>query len=252
MEIRDKTDVACLGTGYSTIVALHGIQGTRASWLPLVEALSSEVRWVLPNLRGRGNAPRGATLADYSLEAFASDTISIIERHVTTPDYVLAGWSMGVSVALATVALLKAMDAPLPKALVFMSGSPVLRQTSWFQAADGAALVEEIALRQQRLGLREAADHEAVSLTWQAIRHSDQTPLLPLVRQPSLIMQGGNDPDVPASHARLLAQGLPQARLHILPEAGHSILTQNTAQVAQHLQAFLSQLPALKEIHENQ
>jgi pimeloyl-ACP methyl ester carboxylesterase len=251
MEVHDKTDVACLGTAYSTIVALHGIQGTRASWQPLADALSGEVRWVRPNLQGRGSAWRGATAADYSLDAYASETIGVIEQHVGTPNYVLAGWSMGVSVAIATVARLQEMGAPLPRALLLMSGSPVLRQTSWFHAVDDAALLQEIALRQQRLGLREAADHDAVSLTWQAIRDSDQRTLLPLLQQPTLIVHGANDQDVPASHARMLEQGLPKARLHIIPGAGHSILTQNTACVAQLLQAFLSELPPLKDIHEN-
>jgi pimeloyl-ACP methyl ester carboxylesterase len=254
MKIQDKTDVACLGAASNTtntIVALHGIQGTRASWQPLAHALSGEVRWVLPNLQGRGNARRGATTDDYSLDAFASETIAVIEQHALTQNYVLAGWSMGVSVAIATVARLQEMGAPLPRALVFMSGSPVLRQTSWFIALDDAALLQEIALRQQRLSLREAADHDAVSMTWQAIRNSDQRPLLPLLQQPTLIVHGADDHDVPASHARLLEQGLPQARLHVIPGAGHSILTQNTASVAQRLQAFLSELPALKDIHEN-
>jgi len=244
MRTQDKADVACMGTGSRTIVALHGIQGTRASWSGLADALSGEVRWVLPNLRGRGSAARGDAIADYSLDAFAAETVGIIERHVRTPDYVLAGWSMGVSVALATVALLRERGAPTPQALAFMSGSPVLQQTSWFHAMDDAALLGEIAGRQQRLGLRDAADHDAVAFTWQAIRHSDQRALLPLLPQPTLIVHGSNDEDVPVSHARMLQQGLPHARLHVIPDAGHSILTQNTARVAQQLRAFLSELPA--------
>ncbi|MGC4441756.1 hypothetical protein ABXW85_23125, partial [Streptococcus suis] len=66
---------------------------------------------------------------DYSLEAFAAEIAKVITCYVTTPRYVLAGWSMGVSVTLATMDLLRKQGAPLPQALILMSGSPVLQET---------------------------------------------------------------------------------------------------------------------------
>jgi pimeloyl-ACP methyl ester carboxylesterase len=237
--IKCNPDVACIGTGSTTIVALHGIQGTRASWLPLANVLSTEARWILPNLQGRGEAWRGLTTDDYSLEAFAQEAMRAIDQNVGTGEYVLAGWSMGVSVILAILARLQETGSPMPQAIILMSGSPVLQQTSWFQR-DQAGLLEEITLREQRLSLREAADHDAVALTWQAIRHSDQRSLLPSIIQPTLVLHGSEDQDAPLSHAEMLVKQLPQARLYVIEGAGHSILTQNTDRVAEQLRAFLS------------
>jgi len=243
-------DVVCRGGGGITIVALHGIQGTRASWQPLTEALGEQVRWVLPNMRGRAAAFRGQGSADYSLEEFAADIARVIACYVTTPRYVLAGWSMGVSVTLATMALLKEQGVPLPQALILMSGSPVLQQTSWFHADGHEALLQEIATREQRLGLRDAADRDAVAWTWHSISQTDQRALLPTMDLPVLIVHGSADEDSPYAHARMLADGLPQARLYTIDQAMHSILTQNTAQVAEAMRAFISDIPTLRSSHE--
>ncbi|MNR79325.1 Non-heme chloroperoxidase [compost metagenome] len=243
-------DVVCRGGGGITIVALHGIQGTRASWQPLTEALGEQVRWVLPNMRGRAKAARGHGSADYSLDEFAADIAKVIACYVTTPRYVLAGWSMGVSVTLATLDLLQKQGAPLPQALILMSGSPVLQQTSWFHATQHDALLQEITAREQRLGLRDAADRDAVAWTWQSISRSDQRGLLPAIDIPTLIIHGSADEDSPYAHAQLLADALPQARLCTIEQALHSILTQNTERVADEMRAFLSDIPTLRSSHE--
>lgn len=240
MHQTETADVVCSGMGPHTIVAIHGIQGTRASWQPLAQTMQNEARWILPNLRGRAAAPRGNGSEDYTLEKFAGDIADVIERHAQATPYVLAGWSMGVSVALATIGELQQRGLPLPQAMVLMSGSPVLRQTSWFRAAGHAALLKKIAEREQRLGLRDAADRDAVAWTWQAIGGTDQRPLLSSIDIPTLIVHGSADEDSPWPHAQLLAQGLPRATLRTIEGGMHSILTQNTARVAEEMRAFLS------------
>lgn len=252
MQQIDDMDVICRGDAGTTIVAVHGIQGTRASWQPLTETLHDEVRWVLPNLRGRANAFRGNSSADYTLEQFACEIGEVIARHVHTPQFVLAGWSMGVSVALATMALLQRDGAQLPQALILMSGSPVLQQTRWFHETEHDALLEEIAAREVRLGLRDAADRDAVAWTWQSIGPTDQRALLPTIDIPTLIVHGRADEDSPWTHAQLLKRGLPQARLSTIDDAMHSILTQNTARVAEEMRSFLSDIPTLRSSHEKQ
>lgn len=245
MSENEKLDVICRGSAELTIVAVHGIQGTRASWQPVADALGDEVRWVLPNLRGRAAAYRGAGSADYTLEKFADDIVAVIAQHVDTseagkPNYVLAGWSMGVSVALAVYTQLKARGMSVPRGLILMSGSPVLQQTSWFHAAEHGALLQEIAVREQRLALTNPADRDAVAWTWQAIRHSDQRTLLPEIDVPALIVHGSADEDSPWSHAQLLAHSLPHGQLRTINGGAHSILTQNTVRVAEEMRAFLS------------
>lgn len=240
-----KFDVAISGNDASdlSIVAIHGIQGTRSSWEPVAKLLRDDARWIQPNLRGRAQAFRGSQASDYALEKFAEDIAEVIAEYVTTPNYVLAGWSMGVSVTLATIAILQREKIPLPQALILMSGSPVLQQTKWFHQTDYAALLPEIEAREVRLGLLEAADRDAVAWTWQSISTTDQRAVLPAIDIPTLIVHGSDDEDSPLAHAHLLAEGLPCADLRIINGGKHSILTQNAVRVADEMRAFLSTIP---------
>jgi pimeloyl-ACP methyl ester carboxylesterase len=229
-------DIVRQGNGARQIVAVHGIQGTRGVWCPLVERMRHEASFVLPNLRGRGAAARGTQAADYRLEAFAAELADAIDASTHGEPYCLAGWSMGVTVSLAALPLL----ARRPERLILMSGSPALCALRWFHARDGAALKAEIAARETRLGLIDAADHDAVAWTWQAIRDTDQRAILETIDVPTLIVHGAADDESPVEHAHWLLEGLPRARLEIIAGAGHGIATENVAEVAAASRRFLS------------
>ena len=231
-------DVVFVGDGPTTVLALHGIQGTRDAWLPVAERLSSRFRFVLPNLRGRGAARRCSGAGEHDLRSFASDVRAVAESHLQGVPFALAGWSMGVSVALDYVAQAR---GPQPAKLALLSGTPKLCAARWFRG-EGEALLCEIAAREARLGLRHAADHDAVAWTWQAIRDSDQRPLLGRVRQPALLLHGVQDEDSPWAHAVELSSALPDATLVPIEGAGHSLLTSHTARVADALLRFLDPL----------
>lgn len=229
-------DVESLGHGANCLMALHGIQGTRAAWMPAATELSDQFRVVMPNLRGRGHAWRGRAPTDYTLSAFAEEAASIATEHIGAKPFFLAGWSMGVSVALQY--LNTAGVAPRPVGLILLSGSPCLCDTRWF-GAPGDALLGEIAERKRRLGLREAADHDAVAWTWEALRSTDQRALLGTIDLPTLIVHGSDDEDSPWLHALELRDGLANAELITINGGRHSLLTQNTAVVVQHMRRFV-------------
>jgi pimeloyl-ACP methyl ester carboxylesterase len=50
-------------------------------------------------------------------------------------------------------------------------------------------------------------------------------PFLPLVRQPTLILAGDDDPIIPLVNARIMAALLPAARLHVYPDGHLGLLT---------------------------
>lgn len=240
----DSVDVIELGSGPLCVVALHGIQGTRAAWLPVAQRLSALCTFVLPNLQGRGAAPRPDTVDGYTLERYAAAVREVVDRHVDARPFVLAGWSMGVSVALEYADRYRGEhgDARAPLALLLLSGSPTLCETRWFRAGDGVALLDEIAARERRLGLSEAADHAAVARTWQAIRGSDQRSRLPTLPMPALVMHGRDDGDCPWPHAQALADGLPGGRLATIERAGHGLLTGHADAVAELALPWLQEL----------
>lgn len=228
-------DVQACGEGPWTVVALHGIQGTRASWQRVMQAttaLQQPVRWVLPHLRGRGQAPRPAGPDGYTLEAMAQDLAQALDTAVPAgAPYLLAGWSLGVSVALAALARERIRR---PHGLLLVSGSPALCETRWFEG-EGAALDEAIVARRMRMGLREHADDAAVRWNWEAVRGTDQRALLPALRGlRTQVLHGSEDADCPLAHGRCLAEGL-NAPLQVCQGVGHALLNEAPAAVAQAL-----------------
>jgi poly(3-hydroxyalkanoate) depolymerase len=64
-------------------------------------------------------------------------------------------------------------------------------------------------------------------------------PFLPLIRQPTLILAGREDPIVPLVNARIMARLLPAARLHVYPD-GHLGLLTRRAELAPLIADFLA------------
>ena len=64
-------------------------------------------------------------------------------------------------------------------------------------------------------------------------------PFLPLLRQPTLILSGDDDPLIPVANARLLRTLIPHARLHVY-HGGHLSLVTEAAELAPVVDRFLT------------
>ena len=78
----------------------------------------------------------------------------------------------------------------------------------------------EVVARAKALILEASPEAVAGSLLALAER-PDSTPLLPGMRRPALVLVGEEDTLTPPEEAKRMARALPDARLLILPEAGH-------------------------------
>lgn len=65
-------------------------------------------------------------------------------------------------------------------------------------------------------------------------------PFLPLIRQPTLIMAGDDDPVVPLVNARMMYSLLPKAQLHVY-QGGHVALVTEAAELAPVVSRFLTE-----------
>ena len=72
----------------------------------------------------------------------------------------------------------------------------------------------------------------AAGLGWTSV------PFLPLLRQPTLIISGNDDPIIPVANARLMHRLIPDSRLHIF-SGGHLGLVTEAAQIAPVVERFL-------------
>lgn len=64
-------------------------------------------------------------------------------------------------------------------------------------------------------------------------------PLLPLLRRPTLLLAGDDDPAVPAINARIMAKLLPDAQLVVVPGGGHLMLFDRPGEMAGIVTRFL-------------
>jgi poly(3-hydroxyalkanoate) depolymerase len=62
---------------------------------------------------------------------------------------------------------------------------------------------------------------------------------LPLLRQPTLVMAGADDPIVPLINAKLMASLIRRARVHVLDDGGHLFLITHAESVAPVVRKFL-------------
>jgi poly(3-hydroxyalkanoate) depolymerase len=65
-------------------------------------------------------------------------------------------------------------------------------------------------------------------------------PFLRLIRQPTLVVAGDDDPIIPAVNARIMARGIPHARLHLY-RGGHLALVTEATELAPVVEGFLDE-----------
>ena len=75
-------------------ILVHGFGMQASHWLPLIVPLSTQYRFILPDLRGFGGSINAQHLEDCVFESFAHDLNDIIQ-HLSVPNVALAGFSMG-------------------------------------------------------------------------------------------------------------------------------------------------------------
>ncbi len=64
-------------------------------------------------------------------------------------------------------------------------------------------------------------------------------PLLPLIRQRTLVLTGDEDPIIPVANGRILATGIPHAKLHVY-HGGHIELVTRPSLLTQLITGFLA------------
>jgi pimeloyl-ACP methyl ester carboxylesterase len=72
-----------------------------------------------------------------------------------------------------------------------------------------------------------------------AIGAVDRTPMLGLVRAPTLVMQGTEDPVQSVAAAEAQVSSIPGARLSLIRGMGHDILSEHLPEVTEHFTSFL-------------
>jgi len=255
------------------LVLLHGLGGSKISWLPMLSGLAERHRVIAPDLPGHGESdkPRGV---DFSPRYYAR-VVRMLMDAVDMERAVLVGNSMGGRVALELalrssrrVSAMALLDPAVPGlrwryVMGFTRIVPtefgrvsLLLRRRWTEMAVKRLFANPGRLPPQ--AVRAAAeefiriyDDPAARLAFFAsLRQIVMERPAPFfasmrrVRQPTLVLFGDRDRLVPARLGTALAQSLPNAELHFMPDIGHVPQFEATEQTLDLLLPFLDRVSA--------
>lgn len=224
------------GPTVAPIVVLSGSLGTDLSmWDPQMKALSHSFRVLRYDLRGHGSSPVPA--GPYSIADLSADLLGLLNR-LEIERASLCGVSIGGMASIWTAAHAPARVDRLA----------VCCTSAWLDP-EGSYRARAASVRE--LGIEPIAD--AVLARWftpgytdthpeldrrmrrslvgtpregyagccEAIADMDLRPGLPAIEAPTLVIAGRDDPATPPAHGQLIADGIPAARMAVVPQAAH-------------------------------
>jgi len=251
--------------GQGPVVLLaHGFGGSARNWRPQVRALRDRHRVVVYDARGHARSESPPAASDYSPDTLTADLGRVLAEHGGDRPAVVGGLSMGAGIAL-RFAL---REPERVRGLVLMApppaGQPARRgRGGW--SADFAEAIEREGLdaagERYAWGERSGLDRASGQLVRQGfLEHSpqalvhilrgvldawpswtEQAPALRRLRCPTLLVVGERDARSSAM-ARKLARALPEARLEVVPGAGHVVNLAAREQVSLSMASFLAEL----------
>jgi pimeloyl-ACP methyl ester carboxylesterase len=233
--------------GGSPLFLVHGFLSSTFVWSQVfLELAAAGFRVIAPDLIGYGYSAKPRNF-DYSIESQAKVLAGLLER-LRCEDAILVGSSYGGAVSL-TVALdqpelvrklvlVGAVSNNEPKRFMMMrlvrtpvvgdivspllAGSRRLLRSRMKRVYDRhQTSLDEFRVDARFLPLRAAGTHRAIIRTvrnWDALRIQKEAHL---VKHPTLLIWGDNDPDIPLKDGEELQQQIENSRLIVFKDCGH-------------------------------
>ncbi len=238
------------GAGEQPLVLVHGFTGFRHDFASQLDSLAQRGRVLAPDLRGHGESAKTGDAASYTLAKLTDDLLAFLDA-LCIERCDLLGHSMGGMLALRAalrtperIASLLLMDtAPGPLGFIDLSqlalaarvgreaGMAVLAQILRVRAQDDATRgapdrrVEQEwgeerfwAWRSSRVAAMDPVAYEALGRA--LVEQEDLGHRLAEIGCPTEVLVGELDLEF-RRPSELLARGIPDARLTVLPGAGH-------------------------------
>lgn len=235
------------------LILIGGFTMTKEAWWLQVEGLSRSYRVIAFDNRGAGETryPPGA----FTIEEMASDTVGLMD-FLGIDSAHLFGVSMGGLIAQVLLldypdrvrkaalgctthggrhavqpdpqvmaALAKAADPNLPPEDSIRQRVPIVFSDRFIK--EEPKKVEEYI----RLSLRHFPSPEGAAGQYKALSVFNVKRRLGEIRNPVLVITGSEDRMMPPENSRLLAEGIPGARLHLVQGAGHTFFLERPEEV---------------------
>ena len=242
------------------VVFIHGFPFSKEMWQPQVEALKNDYHVITYDVRGHGASDVGD--GQYTLELFVDDFISLL-NHLKLARVVLVGLSMGGYVAL------RAIDRhpERVRALVLCDtrseadgNDGKIKRANQVKSIkdDGMKKFAEQFLKAVFFEKTFHSNPEAVEMIRRIVESSsplavagtlialaartDSTSSLFTIKVPVSILVGQHDALTPPSASHAMKEKIPNAEVHVIPNASHMSNLENSEEFNAHLVSFLSKL----------
>lgn len=261
-----------IGHGPQKAVLLHGWGASKAWWQTVAEGLSATHTCYIPDLLGFGGSSKPAQRDDFHIE-HQTDVVAALIKTLNLGSVYLIGHSMGgmISMTLAhrypklverlavfnlvvtgrcgSFLRLGQMTLSVP-----VVGRPLYAVGQSIPKSTLTAYSQSLRTMFQRPGsfkhsetqdffartypdLRETPMRSLEYALW-AFTNFDLRPFMHEVEHPTLVICSEDDKQIPPEDSRMLAQGLPNARLECLPAAGHNPFVEYPEQCVNLLHGF--------------
>ncbi|MCX6029582.1 MAG: alpha/beta fold hydrolase [Chloroflexi bacterium] len=244
------------GKGKSpALLLIHGFPLDHRLWDAQLAALARTMRVIAPDLRGHGAS--AAPAGPFTMDQHADDLAALLD-HLKVRQAVVAGLSMGGYVAFAfwrrhkeRVQALALLDTRAePDSVVAKANRDVA--AARVQEVGAAAYSREMLPR--LLAPASQADEQisgaALMMEAQSVAgfvgdlrslrdRADSRPILPTITVPTLVLVGEADALTPPTDAQTMVAAIPDARLAVIPQAGHLSPLENPKAVNAALREFV-------------
>ncbi|MBM3449766.1 MAG: alpha/beta fold hydrolase [Armatimonadetes bacterium] len=242
------------------VILLHGFPLSSEIWSATVDKLIDDFRVIVPDLRGHGlsDKPEGS----YSMDTLADDVVALA-NHFGIDRFVLGGHSMG------GYATLRVVDRHPDRLLGLIFVDSRAEADSDEGKAKRIGPINKIRTEGKHAFLddflpnvvgpttkernpsvlehiRQIAsyvpDHVLAACLKGLMERPDSRELLLRVRVPALVVVGEEDTLTPVASAEVLADGIADSELVVVPGAGHTPSLESPAAVAKAIHAFLRRI----------
>lgn len=256
------------GTG-RPLVLLHGITLRSDVWAPQLQQLTDRYRVIAVDLRGHGESTAGT--AGFGIPRLADDLATLLEALDLT-DAIVVGHSMGGMTLMRFCGDHPDVLARRVAGLAFVATRahqvmpPYVDRLARVLVAQGQARLDaghDLPARAQatdpvvRLAFGDHPSRKAIRIVGEmgtsmapealvpslrGLLDHDARDALRATRTPSLVVVGTRDLLTPVPSARHLAHLLPDSDFVVLPKAGHQLMQERPAELAELIDAFSAKL----------
>jgi 3-oxoadipate enol-lactonase len=242
------------------LLFVHGFPLDHSMWQAQLDHFAADFHVIAPDLRGFGSSSLGPDVGSVSMAQFADDCAKLLDALGVKTGITLCGLSMGGYIAwqfarkypqrLARLVLCDtraAADTPAAAENRFKMAEHVLAAGTEFVARAMLpklfapatfARQPEIVAAVERV-IRETQPAAIAAAQRGMAARPDVSAWLPQFRVPALVVVGAEDAISPVDEMRQIAAGLHNARLAVIPDAGHMAPLENPAVVNRALEEFL-------------